>query len=242
MYESYLNALLRGDAIDQLRVKGWLEHMGWSAHQHFHVVAIPAGNNELLARLEGSLKRCIIEHEDSIVLVINPFDRSAYLTGIQALRDALAQCGYQAGVSSQFENIEDIQTYYRQAKEALRIGGSLEDRSIHSYPELVVYDMLLTADFKVSISNFYSRELDKLIEYDKQFGANYYDTFYTFLKSFGSKTMSAGELVIHRNTMVYRLGKIVEILDINLSDGDQYFRYYLSYKIKDLLREKEPER
>lgn len=235
MFQSYMKALLNSDGINHTWIDSWLKHMGWNKRQSFYIVMIPAENDELKIKLENQMRCFAIDYEETIVLVINPSNWEEFQSYIIILQEELSHYKYSAGISKQFDDIQEIGLFHRQAKEALRIGGSIRACNVSSYSDFVLYDMLITANTKLPIIDFYSRELNKLIEYDKQFGTDYYDTFYTFLKCFGSKTISSGELFIHRNTMVYRLARIVEILGIDLSDGEKCFQYYLSYKINELL-------
>ena len=239
MYKSYMEALLRGESVSQVWVEGWLKHMSWSSFQHFRIIAFfPDGQNsgELTIGLENKVN-CMTLHYDGIVLIIiNPVNEAAFRSVTETLKSVLIQYGYKAGISRQFDNIEDLPIYYRQASTALKIGSRLSGKEdISDYSEMVTYDILLSADTKEPMGHFYCRELDKLTEHDKRFGTNYYNTLYTFLKCFGNKNLSAQKLFIHRNTLVYRLDKIVEILGADLFDGEQCLQYYLSFKINDLL-------
>ena len=44
----------------------------------------------------------------------------------------------------------------------------------------------------------------------------------------------AKKLYIHRNTLYHRLKKISEITELDLDNGDDYFKLLLSYKIMAL--------
>jgi DNA-binding PucR family transcriptional regulator len=49
-----------------------------------------------------------------------------------------------------------------------------------------------------------------------------------------SKAHAARNLYIHRNTMAYRMDRILEITGLDLVDGETCLRLFLSYKIKEL--------
>jgi DNA-binding PucR family transcriptional regulator len=50
----------------------------------------------------------------------------------------------------------------------------------------------------------------------------------------------AAAMNVHRNTLYYRIGKIEEIMNINLSNVDDVFSIYLSFKIFEYLGEDLP--
>ena len=230
-----IKALLQGEEIAQIWIDNWLKKMGWHIRKSFRVIAIQTKDAALGNELEKQMHCFSIDYEDFILLFINPTNLENFQSEMKILQNTLFKHGCKAGISKEFKDIKDVQTYYRQAKLALQIGERVGKHLINSYSELVLYDMLQSADETLSIRHFYNQDLDKLIEYDTQFGTEYYETFYTFLKCFGDKNRAMSRLFIHRNTMVYRLKRIVEILDIHLSDGEQLFQYYLSCKIKDLI-------
>ena len=239
VYTSYLEALLRGDTIPQDWIDGWLKHMAWSTYQHFRVITFfldGQNSGELTISLESKMNCITIHHEGAVLILINSVDERAFQSNIETLNNMLARYGYKAGISCQFDNIEELPIFYRQAMMALKIGHVFSRKeNISYYSQLLTYDILLTTDSKEPMRHFCRKELDKLIDHDKRFGSDYYNTFYTFLRCFGNKNLTAQQLFVHRNTLVYRLDKIVEILDIDLFDGEQCLQYYLSCKINDLL-------
>ena len=137
-----------------------------------------------------------------------------------------------AGLSNHFSSLQDIYDYYKQALRALEIGTSN-----HSVPGLYRYEnnSLLHLE-NVFLQNenqevYCHPKLKQLLEYDKENHTEFAETLYVYLKHERSNTLAAKELFIHKNTLVYRLQKIGEIVDIHYDDYQERMYLILSYEL-----------
>ena len=63
------------------------------------------------------------------------------------------------------------------------------------------------------------------------------EILYTFLQEDGSYIQTASRLFMHRNTLLYKINKIHEILKVDLSDPKVRFEINLGFMVKKLLNE-----
>lgn len=70
--------------------------------------------------------------------------------------------------------------------------------------------------------------LEPLLVYDSQHNSDLVETLFCYLKHNGSVKAVADELFIHKNTIVYRMSKIKELLDCDLESGEDRMAYYLA--------------
>jgi hypothetical protein len=77
----------------------------------------------------------------------------------------------------------------------------------------------------------------RILRYDHQKNTDYYHILETYLRCERDRVLTAGKLYQHKNTLVYRLGKIRELFALNLEDP--YEREYLlfSFRCMDLYLE-----
>ena len=61
-------------------------------------------------------------------------------------------------------------------------------------------------------------------------------TLEAYFKANGNVSEASKNLFIHRNTFIYRLEKIKEILKTDLNDAEQNFNYQLALKIYRILQ------
>lgn len=73
-----------------------------------------------------------------------------------------------------------------------------------------------------------------LIEYDKKYRSQLIRTFKEFLDNRMNIKKTADKLYIHRNTLIYRIDKIKELLGTELNDENEVFGYHMALKLMDL--------
>ena len=59
--------------------------------------------------------------------------------------------------------------------------------------------------------------------------------YFYILKNNQNSTLTAKDLFIHRNTMLYRINKIKELTNIDFSNTEETFQVLLSYKIMNYI-------
>lgn len=80
-------------------------------------------------------------------------------------------------------------------------------------------------------------KLPRLKEIDAQQHTEYYRTLRVYLEENLNATQTARELYIHRSTLLYRLERIREILDSDLTDPDELL--YLNFSFRLLEQEEQ---
>ncbi|HEX6468869.1 MAG TPA: helix-turn-helix domain-containing protein [Streptosporangiaceae bacterium] len=73
--------------------------------------------------------------------------------------------------------------------------------------------------------------LARLIEYDRRRGGNLVPTLRAWLDAFGDVVAAADSLFVHQNTFRYRLRRVAEVGDVDLSDPDQRFAAMLQLRV-----------
>jgi DNA-binding PucR family transcriptional regulator len=73
--------------------------------------------------------------------------------------------------------------------------------------------------------------LAQLIEYDRQHQTHLVETLQAWLDAFGDVTAASEALFLHPNTFRYRLRRLAEVGDINLSDPEQRFVAMLQLRV-----------
>ena len=69
-----------------------------------------------------------------------------------------------------------------------------------------------------------------LTQYDLEYGTELLKTLHVYLRNSMNQIHTANALYIHRNTLKYRLARIVELTGIDLSDGEDTL--YLSLSLQ----------
>ena len=148
------------------------------------------------------------------------------------LRNFAAETGMPCGISRSFTSLFDINTCYRQGKEAIDSGKRVDPgRFLFFYEDYVMQDIIHICSMHDSLHNFCHPGLLKLIEFDTANNTAYTDTLRSYVMHFKNPSDLAKKLKVHRNTLYYRLNKIEEIMDHTLDSMDTLYNLYLSFKI-----------
>lgn len=125
---------------------------------------------------------------------------------------------------------------FKEAMEARKLINKLKggDKVVH-FDDFMIYHLLNAAPNTDVLKSFYDTSIKKLVEYDNENNTNLVETLDMYFKSKGNMSQSAKMLFIHRNTLLYRLDKIKEILETDLEDGEKNLELQLGIHIMKLL-------
>ena len=131
-----------------------------------------------------------------------------------------------AGISNAFTQLHQFNQFYQQADRAIKLGKSV---GINGYHDYIAADLIDHISQDQSLSNYLSKKVLELKEKDQKL----FQTLKTFLINRENKKETAIELQIHRSTLNYRLSKIEEKYNIELTTPNQYLYTLLSTLLID---------
>lgn len=122
------------------------------------------------------------------------------------------------GVGRVGTNLAEIRSSYAEARRALSHSEkNKDDVSIYFFPDLGIISLLINAGDE-ALRDYCRSVLGILADSDHDYGTSYIRTLEVYLESNCSLAAAAEKLFIHRNTMVYRVNKIRELMKIDFSD------------------------
>jgi purine catabolism regulator len=124
------------------------------------------------------------------------------------------------GVSALQEASGSLNRDYERALEALALLPALgDDRRVARFEELGLLHWLHALPPQMLAENAFSGRLARLVEHDRTHEGQLTQTLEVFLECEGNGVRAAERLYIHRHTLKYRLRRIEEICDVDLSDS-----------------------
>ena len=146
------------------------------------------------------------------------------------LKKATAICvdqGIYAGLSNQFSNITEIHDYYKQALRSIEIGIQYKNTpGMFRYQDYFMQHMMNLFIQKESAKTYCHPAMRTLLEYDEENQTQLADSLIEWIKCERNASAAADAMQIHRNTMIYRLKKIEELVTIDYDDIKE--RQYLA--------------
>jgi purine catabolism regulator len=125
----------------------------------------------------------------------------------------------------------------REAEQALLLGRQLLDpERVLDFGDLGVYRLLALLRESPELWEFYRATLAPLADYDRLQDAELLKTLDAFFANLGNLTRTAEALHVHRNTLLYRLGRIKDISGLNLEDAEERLALWLALKAHRVLR------
>ena len=121
------------------------------------------------------------------------------------------------GFSSKCAKVENYVRGIREARTAVQF-QTRKDR-VSSFEETGILPWLISGADPVALKIMYEESVGKLLLADERDGNGLLETLEIYLKNNGNAVQTAQKLYIHRNTLLKRLEKIEELLDVSLEDA-----------------------
>ncbi len=144
---------------------------------------------------------------------------------------------FTAGIGRLAKDVQQISQSYREAQQALEIGRRLfGEGKIHYFARLGIYRLLFHLYGHQELSDFYQETLGPLAESDSRSNNALIETLECFFNCNGNLSETARTMHLHRNSLLYRLGRIEELLGQSLEDPELRLSLLIALKIRHMLR------
>jgi len=236
--EEHLSATFQ-NAVDQIPVRDNilrnLNQFGFVTQAEYLVIVIH--NLDDPYRVSSSLnvyglKYHLFQHDNLQVLI---YDTVQKQISLDKIIEITCFCdSIMAGVSDTAHSLAEIGEYYRRARFALA-AAEFWKRPCIRFDELGLFQVLYCTSDLVLLETIYKKHLGELEEYDQSHNSDYMNTLRMFLLSDCNLQDAASRLFLHRNTIVYRIQKIKEILHTGLDNSAIKFDLLVAFYIKEYL-------
>ncbi len=179
--------------------------------------------------------------ENNIICIINNIlDKEFKIKQVlNEINNNLNECNASIlSIGRSYSNIFDIKISYEECINILDYYRYQEyDDQIIDYDKIGFYKLLFYIKDIDQLRLYRNEAIGKLLEYDKDKNSNMLKTLKVYLYNDCNLINTSNKLFIHRNTLIYRINKIKNILDINLDSAlsknelinaimiDDYIRY-----------------
>jgi purine catabolism regulator len=139
------------------------------------------------------------------------------------------------GVSRLVREMPGLRSAVRQGLDAWDLGrhiGNLE--SPYFYEQMGLFRLLAELRGRDELRRFYDETLGELVRYDHEHNTDLVHTLQVFFDQNANASQTSRALYVHRNTLNYRLQRIVEITGLDLNDAEARLAFQLAIKIHHL--------
>ena len=157
--------------------------------------------------------------------------RDSELVFLSNTAKSLSRAG-SSGLSRPFTNLLEIPVRFKEAVLARKAGGG-EELSIF-------YDKMPKAIFcEISEEKnsflYVHPVLPRILAYDSENATHYYETLKAYSLYLHNKEQTADALHIHRNTLLYRINRIVELFGLPIEERDTALHLINSFQLLDVM-------
>ena len=154
--------------------------------------------------------------------IIGMIDLAHHVDALSELEHFASSYSAEVGCSNPCDDLSMLHLYMRQAREALKWFDGR--RALARFEACALAAMTHSDDRAFVVSAAHPAVL-RLREYDARRRAKLADTLRCFLRNERSYAKTAAVLYVHRNTVLYRIERIVEMTGVDLDNPDE--REYL---------------
>lgn len=176
-------------------------------------------HNVLYRQLETCLPHsCIFLYMDEIVCVSTLRGDDTYQKLVRHCAEIIPSDSFTWGISYNFQGIHHFYEYYLQAYSVAQhaISNALPYCTMYQAASLFISDELRRLNFNTLVHP----DIHLLWRLDKETGSENFRTLFEFLLSGSNYTNAAKELHLHRNSLIYRISRIEELIGSSLNDPD----------------------
>ncbi|MHC1719573.1 MAG: PucR family transcriptional regulator [Clostridiaceae bacterium] len=139
------------------------------------------------------------------------------------------------GISDQINRFTEIPDAYRKAEEAAQLGKNfIGENKITQYGDLGFLTIINEIKYNKEAIELKSRILKPLQEYDKQNNTNLHETLEYLLESGANVSLTAEKMFLHKNTVLYRKNRIMEILGENPFEMPKLLDFMIAYALSKM--------
>lgn len=180
----------------------------------------------------------IICREDEIVAFLHPRDTEKPITEMkQKLKNIISDIHKvfkdkktYAGIGNAYYNAEEYKRSYQEAQSAVSTGHIFRLGSVICFEELG-YFRFLSLIKKKDLEKYCQDTLGKIVDYDKENGAEFLLTLERFLCANGNLAMVARQMYLHVNTVKYRITRLEKLLLVDLNKVEIRVNLFLALNI-----------
>lgn len=244
--EAFLESLVERKTTDASDINDRFSALNIRLLERLFVIAIePVSKTELAVEQLYLLKRklhnllnrpTVFIHQNRLIVLFDTsatsFEEDYNYAPLMAL---LKEYKLQAGISTQFTELSLVADEYLNALSALTLGKrlGLKDTFIF-FSKHILDQLILTYADSHNINYLIHPAITTLDKIDKEKNSEYVISLLTYIRFGQNLTNTARELHIHHNTLKYRIAKIVELTNIDLTDYDLCYHLYLSGRAWEL--------
>ncbi|WP_196591581.1 PucR family transcriptional regulator [Pectinatus frisingensis] len=239
--EYFMKQYLNQQQISRQSFENALMLFNWKASHTFYLCYIELTESDLhyntikyqCDQIKNLLPSAVVfEYNNCIVAIVNRSLLSDSKAIEARLYAFLQNSNFKAGISRDFNTINNVRNYYIQAFSALELGANAaSDMCYYKFEDYCLEYMLKNSYQNLIPESLCPNGLIEMREYDRAHNTQYIQTLKTYFEEKYNVTHAAKKMYIHRTTFIDRLERIKNFLGMNLEDSRTCFYLMIALEI-----------
>ena len=141
------------------------------------------------------------------------------------------------GISAAASGPKGIAQAFRQSMEMIRLGKKVDGhQAVYSFEQLQIYQMLEKSMTAEQMNAMYEETIAILDEYDAAHQTDLLGALEKYIENRFNVTKTAEEIHVHRNTLINKIEKIKEILEVDFENSEEILKIEIGMRIRKILR------
>lgn len=218
--EQIVDFILSDNQCEENYLKYILDKFGWTNQDKYRIYIIGHGKNIIekgtdlyLYHFQKNIKDCQAFKYNSYIILIQNLTMTNDQSHPEGLQHLLNILDYYCGVSTPFYGFKNLTIFHSQAKAAYDLGLTFNHNNrISLYSDLALEHVMSLIKDNIDLSTLCHTSIMELHRQDLQNNTDYVYSLFMYLSCGMNLIKTADQLFIHRNTLVYRLNKILDII------------------------------
>ena len=228
--DHYIDMLLQGFQIDEVAVAYYLSRRKWKIDDNFCILFFCQRDKAEFDFLEREsltfrigkvlADTYVSSYEYGILAVVHNYEKVEKGNQFYEKLEHLAgNSNLICGISMELNDYMCINYAFTQAKMALQEKYLQPDKAIYHFSDHYTEHIMSSIDVSNSFKSLCHPKILRVFNRDKAQGRELIHTLYTFLTNGRNLSATAKSLHLHRNTLLYRIERYSELLQIDFNDA-----------------------
>lgn len=147
---------------------------------------------------------------------------------------------FQIGVGVPISDYLNLRTSYYQANEAIRHARNNERGAVCYYENFMVDQLIDNISDEKILETFVDMSLGVLRNHDREHGTNLVRTLEIYFECNANVSIAAKKLFLHRNSLIYRMDRIKDILNTDLKNPSELLTLQVGLRVLRVLASRRP--
>ena len=240
-FKTILETIIKNEPVEDMRLNRFLNKLGIKQNDLFFCIVVDEGNQTetqeaislLASRISAAIRcNCYLEYNGQLVFIVKVENEHSQEACLQKLYPLFRETFVKCGTSQLFSDFKKTHDYYIQCVRALLIGREKDPTMwFYRFEKYILEYILQSCTEELLPETILPEKLKALIAIDKSSGSEYVKMLRAYLDNNMSLTAASKALYIHKNTLLYRLERINEILGTDLENPDLRLVYSVALRV-----------